>query len=43
MLVDRDGQWRPLGERHDTIRARARRDHRRQMAGAARAIEELTQ
>jgi predicted nucleotidyltransferase len=43
VLVDRDGQWRLLGDRHDTIRARARRDHRRQMAGAARAIEELTQ
>jgi predicted nucleotidyltransferase len=39
VLVDRDGQWRLLCERHDAIRAR---DHRRQMAGAARAIEELT-
>jgi len=42
VLVDRDGQWRLLRERHPTIRACARRDHRRQMAGAARAIEELT-
>ncbi len=43
VLVDRDGQWRLLRERHDAIRAHARRDHRRQMAGAARAIEELTE
>jgi predicted nucleotidyltransferase len=42
VLVDRDGQWRLLRERHPAIRVRARRDHRRQMAGAARAIEELT-
>jgi|SRR5271155_5348609 len=42
VLVDRDGQWRLLRERHPAIRARARHDHRRQMAGAARAIEELT-
>jgi predicted nucleotidyltransferase len=42
VLVDRDGQWRLLRERHSAIRARARRDHRRQMAGAAHAIEELT-
>jgi predicted nucleotidyltransferase len=42
VLVDRDGQWGLLRERHSAIRARARRDHRRQMAGAARAIEELT-
>jgi predicted nucleotidyltransferase len=42
VLVDRDGQWRLLRERHGAIRVRARRDHRRQMAGAARAIEELT-
>jgi predicted nucleotidyltransferase len=42
VLVDRDGQWSLLRERHSAIRARARRDHRRQMAGAARAIEELT-
>jgi predicted nucleotidyltransferase len=42
VLVDRDGQWRLLRERHSAIRVRARRDHRRQMAGAARAIEELT-
>jgi predicted nucleotidyltransferase len=42
VLVDRDGQWHLLRERHPTICARARREHRRQMAGAARAIEELT-
>ena len=42
VLADRDGQWRLLRERHSAIRARAQRDHRRQMAGAARAIEELT-
>jgi predicted nucleotidyltransferase len=42
VLVDRDGQWRLLRERHSAIRVRARRDHRRQMAGAARAIEEMT-
>ncbi len=42
VLVDRDGQWGLLRERHSAIHARARRDHRRQMAGAARAIEELT-
>jgi predicted nucleotidyltransferase len=42
VLVDRDGQWRLLRERHSSIRVRARRDHHRQMTGAARAIEELT-
>jgi predicted nucleotidyltransferase len=42
VLVDRDGQWRLLWERRPAIRARARRAHRRQMAGASRAIEELT-
>ena len=42
VLVDRDGQWRMLRERYPTIRARARRDYRRQMVGASRAIEELT-
>jgi predicted nucleotidyltransferase len=42
VLVDRDGQWPLLRKRHSAIRVRARRDHRRQMAGAARAIEELT-
>ena len=41
VLVDRDGRWRQLRERRSTIRARARRDHRRQMVGASRAIEEL--
>jgi predicted nucleotidyltransferase len=42
VLVDRDGQWRMLRKRHPTIRARARRDYRRRMADANRAIEELT-
>ena len=42
VLVDRDGQWRSLRERRSAIRVRARRAHRRQMVGAARAIEELT-
>jgi predicted nucleotidyltransferase len=42
VLIDRDGQWKQLCERRSAIRVRARRDHRRQMAGAARAIEELT-
>jgi hypothetical protein len=42
VLIDRDEQWRLLQERQSTIRVRARRAHRRQMAGAARAIEELT-
>ena len=42
VLVDRDAQWRLLRERQGAIHARARRDHRRQMADAARAIEELT-
>lgn len=42
VLIDRDGQWEQLCERRSAIRARARRDHSRQMAGAARAIKELT-
>jgi predicted nucleotidyltransferase len=42
VLIDRDEQWSLLRERHSAIRVRARRAHRRQMAGAARAIEELT-
>jgi predicted nucleotidyltransferase len=42
VLIDRDGQWRLLRERHDEIRARARRDYRRQMTCAGQAIEELT-
>jgi predicted nucleotidyltransferase len=42
VLIDRDGQWDRLCERRSAIRARARRDHRRQMAGAARAIQEMT-
>jgi predicted nucleotidyltransferase len=42
VLIDRDGQWDRLRERRSAIRARARRDHRRQMTGAEKAIEELT-
>ncbi len=42
VLVNREGQWRMLLGRRSTIRSRARRDHRRQMVGANRAIEELT-
>jgi predicted nucleotidyltransferase len=42
VLIDRDKQWEQLYERRSAIRVRARRDHRRQMAGAARAIEDLT-
>jgi predicted nucleotidyltransferase len=42
VLIDRDGQWKHLRDRRRAIRARAQRAHRRQMAAAARAIEELT-
>lgn len=42
VLVDRDGRWRELCESRRAIRARARRAYLRQMADAARAIEELT-
>ena len=42
ILVDRDGQWSKLRARRRAIRARARRAHRRQMAGASQAIAELT-
>jgi predicted nucleotidyltransferase len=42
VVIDRDGQWDELCERRRAIRARARRAHRRQMAGAALAIKELT-
>jgi predicted nucleotidyltransferase len=42
VLIDRDGQWGQLCERRSTIRVRALRDHRRQMASAALAIKELT-
>lgn len=42
VLIDRDGQWEQLCERRSAIRARARRDHSRQMADATRAIKELT-
>lgn len=42
VLVDRDRLWERLGERAPTIRARALRAHRNQMADTARAIRELT-
>jgi predicted nucleotidyltransferase len=42
VLIDRHGQWEQLNERRSVIRARARRSHSRQMAGAAHAIRELT-
>lgn len=42
VLIDRDGQWKQLCERRSAIRARARGSHNRQMAGAARAIRDLT-
>lgn len=42
VLVDRDRHWPQLLERRRAIRARARRDHRRQMAAASQAIAELT-
>lgn len=42
VLVDRDDTWSSLRARRRAIRARAARAHRRQMASAARAIEELT-
>lgn len=41
VIVDRDGDWRRLGERRRAIHARARRSYERQMSSAARAIEEL--
>jgi len=41
VIVDRDGQWPALRARRRSIRARADRSHRRQMAAAARAISEL--
>ena len=42
VLIDRDGEWRDLRERRRAIRARAQRNHRRKMASAVHAIEELT-
>jgi predicted nucleotidyltransferase len=42
VLVDRDEQWRLLCDHHGAIRTRAGHEHRRQMANAAGAIEELT-
>jgi excisionase family DNA binding protein len=41
VLIDRDGEWERLGKGHSALHARALCAHRRQMAGAARAIEEL--
>jgi predicted nucleotidyltransferase len=41
VLIDRDGEWERLCKGHSVLHARALRAHRRQMAGAARAIEEL--
>jgi predicted nucleotidyltransferase len=43
VLIDRDGQWKDLRDRRRAIRARAGRAYGRQIAGAARAIAELTQ
>lgn len=42
VVVDRDGQWDRLLGRRPIIAARARRAHKRHMAEAAVAIEELT-
>lgn len=42
VLIDRDGEWERLCEHRSALHARALRAHRRQMVGAARAIEELT-
>jgi excisionase family DNA binding protein len=41
VLIDRDGEWERLCKGHSALHARALRAHRRQTAGAARAIEEL--
>ncbi|MEX2080611.1 MAG: hypothetical protein WEC33_03260, partial [Dehalococcoidia bacterium] len=43
VLVDRDDHWQGLRDRRRAIRAQAQRTYRRQMAGAQRAIVELTQ
>lgn len=42
VLVDRTGRWPRLRERRRAIGARAQRSYRRQMAGAQRAIAELS-
>jgi predicted nucleotidyltransferase len=42
VLVDRDGLWPQLRKRRRAIHARARRAHRRQMAGARKALAELS-
>jgi predicted nucleotidyltransferase len=42
VLVDRDGLWSRLEERRRAIHGRAERSYQRQMAGAARAVAELT-
>jgi predicted nucleotidyltransferase len=43
VLVDRDDLWAGIRSRRRAIRARGLRAHRRQMASAAQAIEELVQ
>ena len=42
VIVDRDGLWADLQNRHRAIRARADRSYRRQMREAAEAVAELT-
>lgn len=42
VIVDREHAWPRLRERRRSIRARARRAYRRQMAEAVEALEELT-
>ena len=42
VLIDRDGEWDRLCRQRSEISARAQRAHRREMVGAARAIQEMT-
>jgi predicted nucleotidyltransferase len=42
VLVDRDGEWKRLCGHRSALQTRAMRAYRRDMASAARAIEELT-
>jgi predicted nucleotidyltransferase len=42
VLIDRDGQWERLCAQRSALHAGAVRGHRREMAGAARAIAEMT-
>jgi predicted nucleotidyltransferase len=42
VLIDRDRMWEELNKRAPTIRVRAFRAHRNQMADTARVIKELT-